>query len=113
MIVGGESGGGPEYLWDSTKDWREEFNTPGRRTMRLEWAQSLFGKSRAAGIPFFFKQVTAFRSGTGENAFGQLHQEFPSPPHSVWAEAKNLNQARVHLRVFEGGAVVHLTLAHL
>jgi len=72
VIVGGESGGGPEYLWDSTKDWRKEFDTPGRRTMRLEWAQSPLVKARAAKIPFFFKQITTFRSGTGEDALGQL-----------------------------------------
>jgi len=91
LIVGGESGGGPEYLWDSTKDWRKEFNAPGRRIMRLEWAQSLLAKARAAGIPYFFKQMTAFRSGAGEDALGQLYQEFPPPPHSVWAEARNLS----------------------
>jgi hypothetical protein len=34
-------------------------------------------------------EVTAFRSGTGADALGRLHQEFPPPPHSVWAEAKN------------------------
>jgi protein gp37 len=89
VIVGGESGGGPEYLWDSSKDWRKEFDTTGRRTMRLEWAQSLLAKARVAGIPYFFKQVTAFRSGTGEDALGGLHQEFPPPPFGIWAEAKS------------------------
>jgi protein gp37 len=89
LIVGGESGGGPEYLWDSTKDWRKEFNTPGRRTMRVEWAQSLLAKSRAADIPFFFKQNTAFRSGTGEDALGRLYQEFPPPPFGTWAGTKS------------------------
>jgi protein gp37 len=89
LIVGGESGGGPEYLWDSTKDWRKEFDTPGRRTMRLQWAQSLRANAQAAEIPFFFKQITAFRSGTGEDALGRLYQEFPPPPHSVWAEGED------------------------
>lgn len=89
LIVGGESGGGPEYLWDSTKDWRKEFNTPGRRTMRLESAHSLLTKARAAGIPYFFKQITAFRSGTGEDALGRLYQEFPPPPHCAWAETRS------------------------
>ena len=87
LIVGGESGGGPEYLWDARGNWRVEFNTPGRRTMRLEWAHSLLDKARPAGIPYFFKQVTAFRSGTGEAALGRPYQEFPPPPHGEWAEA--------------------------
>jgi hypothetical protein len=87
--VGGESGGGPEYLWDSTDDWRTEFNAPGRRIMRLEWSQRLLAKARAAEIPFFFKQTTAFRSGSGEDALGRLYQEFPQPPFGVWAEEKS------------------------
>jgi protein gp37 len=89
VIVGGESGGGPEYLWDSTDDWRTEFNALGRRIMRLEWAQSLLAKAQSAGIPFFFKQITAFRSGTGEDALGRLYQEFPLPPFADWAEDKS------------------------
>jgi protein gp37 len=89
LIVGGESGGGPEYPWDARGEWRKEFDTPGRRTMRLEWAQNLLSKARSAGISYFFKQITAFRSGTGEDALGQLHQEFPPPPHSVWATEKS------------------------
>lgn len=89
LIVGGESGGGPEYPWDARGEWRKEFDTPGRRTMRLEWAQNLLSKARSAGISYFFKQITAFRSGTGEDALGQLHQEFPPTPHSVWATEKS------------------------
>ena len=86
LIVGGESGGAPEYLWDSSQDWRKEFNIVGRRTMNLEWAHNLLQKTRAAGLPFFFKQVTAFRSGQGEDALGQPYQEFPEPPRGMWAE---------------------------
>jgi protein gp37/alkylated DNA repair dioxygenase AlkB len=86
VIVGGESGSSPEYLWDSTQNWREEFNTPGRRTMKIEWAQRLLEKSRAAGIPYFFKQITSARSGVGEDALGQKYQEFPPSPHGTWAE---------------------------
>jgi protein gp37 len=84
-IVGGESGSGPEYLWDPAKDWREEFGAPGRRTMEISWAANLLMQARAAGIPFFFKQVTAGRSGVGEDALGEMHQEFPPPPRGVWA----------------------------
>jgi protein gp37 len=84
-IVGGESGSGPEYLWDPAKDWRGEFDTPGRRTMQIGWALNLLMQARAADIPFFFKQVTAGRSGVGEDALGEMHQEFPQPPRGVWA----------------------------
>jgi protein gp37 len=86
VITGGESGGGPEYLWDANGNWREEFNTSGRRTMQHDWAHNLRVKTEAAGIPFFFKQVTAFRSGQGENALGQRYQEFPAPPSARWAD---------------------------
>jgi protein gp37 len=86
IIVGGESGGGPEYFWDEGMDWRKEFNLPGRRIMRVEWAQNLLAKARAAGIPYFFKQITAFRSGSGEDALGQRYQEFPPAPVGSWPE---------------------------
>jgi len=88
VIVGGESGSSPEYLWDSAQNWREEFHTPGRRTMEIEWARRLLEKSRAAGIPYFFKQITSARSGVGEDALGRKYQEFPSPPHGMWAETE-------------------------
>jgi protein gp37 len=86
LITGGESGGGPEYIWDSNGNWHEELNQPGRRTMKLEWAQNLRVKAETAGIPFFFKQVTSFRSGQGEEALGERHQEFPPPPYGSWAD---------------------------
>jgi protein gp37 len=85
-IVGGESGGGPEYLWNSRANWRKEFDMPGRRTMRIDWARSLLAKARAAEIPFFFKQITAFRSGSGEDALGRFYQEFPPTPFGIWPE---------------------------
>jgi protein gp37 len=87
MIVGGESGSNPEYLWNPQGHWRAEMNAgeTGRRTMEIGWAKDLLGKAQAAGIPFFFKQVTAGRSGTGEDALGETYQEFPEPPHGVWA----------------------------
>ena len=92
VITGGESGGGQEYLWDKNKDWRKEFDTPGRRTMKIEWAQRLLEKSKAAGIPFFFKQITSFRSGVGEEALGQLYHEFPPPPHGKWADKPSVEE---------------------
>lgn len=41
VIAGGESGGGGEYVWDSTADWRDEFDRRGRRIMDLQWALNL------------------------------------------------------------------------
>ena len=86
MITGGESGGNPEYLFDPAADWREGFHTKGRRIMLPEWANNLRLKSQAAEIPFYFKQITAFRPGQGEDALGALYKEYPSPPHSQWAD---------------------------
>lgn len=87
VIAGGESGAGPEHVWDSTKDWRKELETPpGRRTMDLDWARRLLQRSREAGVPFFFKQITAFRSGQGEDALGSKYHEVPPPPHGRWAD---------------------------
>jgi len=86
MIVGGESGGGPEHLWDPGEDWRREFGTRGRRTMRVDWARRLLRRAREAGVPFFFKQVTAFKPGQGEDALGRTFHEAPSPPHGKWAD---------------------------
>jgi len=88
VIVGGESGQGPEYLWDSSKDWRKEFGAPGRRAMGLKWAHGLLQRAREANIPFFFKQVTASRPGQGEDALGRRYHEVPLPPHGKWAEKR-------------------------
>ena len=85
VITGGESGNNPEYIWNSEDDWREEFNTGGRRTMKLEWARNLREAARSVGARFYFKQITASRPGTGEDALGQPYKEFPAPPHSEWA----------------------------
>jgi protein gp37 len=86
MIAGGESGSNPEYPWNPQGDWRAEMKGgAGRRTMEIGWAMALLQKARAAGIPFFFKQVTAGRSGVGENALGDLYREFPDPPFGKWA----------------------------
>jgi protein gp37 len=89
LIVGGESGSNPEYLWDANADWKKELaGEAGRRTMLLGWAQNLLKRARAADIPFFFKQVTAGRSGVGVDALGQTYNEYPEPPHGVWAPAQ-------------------------
>ncbi len=87
LIVGGESGSNPEYSWNPEGDWRAEMNSgeTGRRIMEIGWAMNLLAKARTAGIPFFFKQVTAAKSGTGEDALGQQYHEFPAPPHGNWS----------------------------
>ena len=85
VIVGGESGTGPQYLWNPKADWRKEFDQKGRREMRLQWAKRLRAVCKAAGVPFFFKQVSAFRAGQGENALGRVYHEVPPPPFARWA----------------------------
>lgn len=87
MIVGGESGTNPEYRWNPTEDWRKEFERKGRRTMDIQWAKNLLAKARNAGIPFFFKQVTAGKSEMGVDALGSVIHEIPPAPHGLpWAE---------------------------
>ncbi len=69
VIAGGESGSGNEYVWKPDADWKAELkHSEGRRTMLYKWAAALRDKVKAAGLPFFFKQVTAPRPGTGANA---------------------------------------------
>lgn len=59
VICGGESG-------------------PKRREMKMEWAQSLHDQCKDAGVAFFFKQVSAFRSGCLDGVPSDLlKQEFP------------------------------------
>jgi protein gp37 len=89
VITGGESGGSPEYRWNPNDDWRKEFHTKGRRIMLPEWANNLRLKSQAAKIPFYFKQITAFRPGQGEDALGEMYKEYPVPPHGRWADKED------------------------
>jgi len=58
VIVGGESG-------------------PGHRPMDLDWARSIRNQCLAAGVPFFFKQSSGARPGTGAELDGEVIQEFP------------------------------------
>jgi protein gp37 len=82
VIVGGESGEGGEYKWDSTTmDWRKLDGTTGRRTMDLAWAYKLYIKASDAGVPYFFKQVTSPRSGVGADALGKEIHEWPALPN--------------------------------
>lgn len=59
VIVGGESG-------------------PRARPMREEWAESVLRQCRAAGVPFFFKQVGGVRKDlTGRRLGGAYYNEMP------------------------------------
>lgn len=60
VIVGGESG-------------------PGYRTMDLEWARSVRHQCEAAGVAFFFKQSSAFRTEMGIQLDGQIVRKYPTP----------------------------------
>lgn len=60
VIVGGESGA-------------------GFRPMQLEWAEDIMRQCRDAGVPFFFKQASAFKPGQRGAASDELwgKKEFP------------------------------------
>jgi protein gp37 len=93
IVTGGESGGGKdkEYQYDPADDWREEKD--GRRTMMLRWAENLRDVTKAAGLPFMFKQVTSANSGVGVNALGRDWHEFPLAPHGLkWAPRKPIDK---------------------
>lgn len=49
-----------------------------RREMKLEWAESLRDQCKAAGVAFFFKQISAYKSGCLYGVPPELlKQEFP------------------------------------
>jgi protein gp37 len=101
VIVGGESGQGKEYLWDDQwrKNWRQELKlTEGRRIMNLEWARSLQKLCDASRIPLWFKQVTAFSSGTGEDALGRIYQAAPPPPFARWDDELSIHSPEAKRR---------------
>lgn len=89
VVTGGESGGNKdskEYLYNPKDNWRTEEAGRSRRTMMLRWAENLRDVTKAAGLPFMFKQVTSARSGQGVNALGQDWHEFPDAPNGLkWA----------------------------
>jgi len=58
VICGGESG-------------------PRFRPMNLDWARSLRDQCQTAGVPFFYKQSSGQRPGTGRELDGRLWEEFP------------------------------------
>ncbi len=95
-IIGGESGSNPEYLWDPDGDWRKEFDEPGRRLMKPEWAENLRDRVKDAGLPLLFKQATAARSGEGANLLGKVWHEVPPAPGGMpWASAAEPHEAQL------------------
>lgn len=82
-VVGGESGGGMEPGEEYMHGQKPPENA-ARRTMLYRWAANLRDKVKAAGLPFYFKQVSAPKSGAGANALdGVLWHEFPDPPKGL------------------------------
>lgn len=65
LIAGGESG-------------------PHHRYMDLEWAEGLRQACEASGTVFFFKQVSGFRSGEGEEALGAVYHNWPEPGRAAY-----------------------------
>ncbi|TWT58959.1 Phage protein Gp37/Gp68 [Thalassoglobus neptunius] len=50
-----------------------------RRPEDKQWARDMRDKCRGAGVAFFHKQSSAFKSGQGVELDGELIQEFPLP----------------------------------
>ena len=103
LITGGESGSGPhsEFVY-SEKNWRLYFDPNksgnGRRTMKIEWARKLLDMSRAAKIPFYFKQVTSSQQHANMSALGQVYREYPAPPTGrIWLPDDDETKAKLKL----------------
>jgi protein gp37 len=86
LIAGGESGTGPEYVWIAGTHFSKE--PEGRRIMNLEWAKNLQAACKVAGTAFYFKQITASRSGRGEDALGNIYHAYPNGPFPWYTDAE-------------------------
>ena len=64
VIVGGESG-------------------PDRRPFNPDWARSLRDQCQQAGVAFFYKQGSAFKSGQDRMLDGRTWDEMPSQQHAT------------------------------
>jgi protein gp37 len=62
VIAGGTSG----------PKWRAQ-------PMDVDWARSLRDQCLAAGVAFYFKQMSGLRPGMGEVLDGQCWHQFPTP----------------------------------
>ena len=86
LIAGGESGPGPEYTWIQGTHFPHE--PKGRRLMQLEWAQNLRSVCEQQGTLFYFKQLTAARSGQGADALGGLYHDYPAGPYPWFTDSE-------------------------
>lgn len=86
LIAGGESGSGPEYVWIAGTNFSKE--PEGRRIMNLAWAKNLQAACKEAGTTFYFKQITASRSGRGEDALGNVYHAYPKGPFPWYTGAE-------------------------
>lgn len=59
VIFGGESG-------------------PGFRACDLQWARNMRDRCKSSGVAFYFKQTSAFRTGTDPQLDGETLHEFPN-----------------------------------
>jgi protein gp37 len=83
VIAGGESGDNPLTVYDPNADWKaalKQADARGHRHMELWWARNLRRLCYRKSIPFWFKQISATRSGQGENALGGIVQQVPPAP---------------------------------
>jgi protein gp37 len=86
LIAGGESGSGPEYVWIAGTHFSKE--PEGRRMMNLEWAKNLQTACKVADTAFYFKQITASRSGQGDSALGNVYHAYPEGPFPWYTDAE-------------------------
>jgi len=56
--------------------------------MSLESAKNLQAVCDEAGKAFYFKQITASRSGRGEDALGDVYHAYPKGPFPWYMEAE-------------------------
>jgi protein gp37 len=95
---------GPDLTWyngdgDLAFDWLIAGGESGseRREMELGWADDVRHQCEKEGVAFFFKQISAFRPGQGEDALGEVHHNFPASwdrsgldAHPVYADNDGL-----------------------
>ena len=86
LIAGGESGPGPEYVWIEGTPFLKE--PSGRRVMQLHWADNLRKVCLNAGAIFYFKQITASRSGQHTDALGKVYHAYPKGPFPWYSDAE-------------------------
>jgi hypothetical protein len=56
--------------------------------MQLKWAENLRAASKQQGTLFYFKQITAARSGQGAGALGSLYHDYPDGPFPWYTDSE-------------------------